>query len=143
MLDLKKYLRRASADPGFRARLLKNANQAIKNEFGEDLPYKLKCKEKIVFEVEATDGVAESDLEGVAGGGFWSEWPRRMSSDDLVQKSFEFAASPVGELIPGSKVFSWVAGKFNDWKNQQTGRVNKKINNLGKDYGLTSSSRRK
>ena len=50
MLDLQKYLRRAKADPGFRARLLKNANQAIKDEFGEELPYKLKCKEKLVFE---------------------------------------------------------------------------------------------
>jgi len=68
MLDLKKYLRRASADPGFKAKLIQNANQAIKEEFGEDLPYKLKCKEKIVFETEATDGLSESDLEGVAGG---------------------------------------------------------------------------
>ena len=68
MLDLQKYLRRASADPSFRARLLKNANQAIKDEFGEDLPYKLKCKKKLVFEVEATDEMSDADLKGVAGG---------------------------------------------------------------------------
>ena len=82
MLDLKKYLRRASADPGFRARLLKNANQAIKDEFGEDLPYKLKCKEKLTFEVETMDGVAESDLEGVAGG-------------DNEEKVQDFAPAPL------------------------------------------------
>ena len=137
MLDLHKYLNRAAADLGFRARLLKNANQAIKDEFGEDLPYKLKCKEKLVFEIEAMDGVAESDLEGVAGG-LWPESLKSMSSDDLVQKSCEIAESPIGELIPGAKAFSWVAGKLNNMKNQQIGRVNKKINNFGKDYGLTS-----
>ncbi len=68
MLDLKKYSDRAEADPGFKAKLLKNASQAIKDEFGEDLPCKLKCKEKLVFEVEAMEGSDSSDLSGVAGG---------------------------------------------------------------------------
>ena len=68
MLDLQKYLRRAKADPGFRARLLKNANQAIKDEFGEELPYKLKCKEKLVFEIEAMDEMSDADANSVAGG---------------------------------------------------------------------------
>ncbi len=69
MLDLQKYLRRAKADPGFRARLLKNANQAIKDEFGEELPYKLKCKEKLSFEIEVTDEMSDADAKSVAGGG--------------------------------------------------------------------------
>ena len=68
MLDLQKYAKRAEADPAFRAKLLKNANQAIKDEFGEDLPYALKCKEKLSFEVESMDGLNDGDLESVAGG---------------------------------------------------------------------------
>ena len=48
--------------------MLENANQAIKDEFGEDLPYALKCKEKLSFEVESMDGLNDGDLEGVAGG---------------------------------------------------------------------------
>ena len=68
MLDLQKYLKRAAADPGFKAKLLKNANQAIKDEFGEDLPYELKCKEKLVFEVEPMDGLSDAELSNVAGG---------------------------------------------------------------------------
>ena len=62
-------MRRAKADPGFRARLLKNANQAIKDEFGEELPYKLKCKEKLSFEIEAMDEMSDADAKSVAGGG--------------------------------------------------------------------------
>ena len=68
MLDLQKYAKRAEADPGFRQRLLQDANRAIKDEFGEDLPYKLKCKEKLSFEIEAMDGSNDSNWEGVAGG---------------------------------------------------------------------------
>ena len=68
MLDLQKYLRRAEADPSFRKRLLQDANRAIKDEFGEDLPYALKCKEKLSFEVESMDGLNDGDFEGVAGG---------------------------------------------------------------------------
>ncbi len=68
MLDLQKYAKRAEIDPEFRAKLLKNANQAIKDEFGEDLPHALKCKEKLSFEVESMDGLNDGDLEGVAGG---------------------------------------------------------------------------
>ena len=68
MLDLQKYLRKAEADPGFKARLLQDANQAIKDEFGEDLPYKLKCCKKLVFEVESMDGYNDEDFKGVAGG---------------------------------------------------------------------------
>ena len=68
MLDLKKYLNRASADPGFRQKLLQNANQAIKDEFGEDLPYKLKCKENLIFEVAPMDEMSDADLSSVAGG---------------------------------------------------------------------------
>ena len=68
MLDLQKYLNRAEADPSFRQRLLQNANQAIKDEFGEDLPYKLKCKEKLVFEIEAMDEMSDADANSVAGG---------------------------------------------------------------------------
>ena len=67
MLDLQKYLKRAAADPGFKAKLLKNANQAIKDEFGEDLPYELKCKQKLVFEVEPMDETSDADLSSVAG----------------------------------------------------------------------------
>ena len=85
MLDLHKYLNRAAADLGFRARLLKNANQAIKNEFGEDLPYKLKCKEKLVFEIEAMDGLSDSDLESVAGGS---------GDEEQVPVSGDSSASP-------------------------------------------------
>ncbi len=62
MLDLQKYEQRAAADPGLRKRLLQNANQAIKDEFGEDLPYKLKCKEKLIFEVELMDSVAGGSM---------------------------------------------------------------------------------
>ena len=61
-------MKRAAADPGFKAKLLKNANQAIKDEFGEDLPYELKCKEKLVFEVEPMDGLSDAELSNVAGG---------------------------------------------------------------------------
>ena len=68
MSDLKKYLKKAEADPGFKARLIRNANQAIKDEFGEDLPYKLKCCKKLVFEVESMDGSNDEDFKGVAGG---------------------------------------------------------------------------
>ena len=68
MLDLQKYLKKAAADPGFKAKLLENANQAIKDEFGENLPYKLKCCKKLVFEVESMDGLNDEALEGVAGG---------------------------------------------------------------------------
>ena len=68
MLDLDKYSRRAEADPGFKQRLVQNANQAIKNEFGEDLPYKVKCHEKLVFEIEPMSDLADADFEGVAGG---------------------------------------------------------------------------
>ena len=68
MLDLQKYLKKAEADPSFRKRLLQDANRAIKDEFGEDLPYALKCKEKLSFEVESMDGYNDEDLKGVAGG---------------------------------------------------------------------------
>ena len=68
MLDLQKYLRRAEADPSFRKRLLQDANRAIKDEFDEDLPYALKCKERLSFEVESMDGYNDEDLKGVAGG---------------------------------------------------------------------------
>ena len=69
MLDLQKYLSKAADDPGFKKRLIENANQAIKDEFGEDLPYELKCKEKLVFEVEPMDGLSDAELSNVAGGG--------------------------------------------------------------------------
>ena len=68
MLDLQKYLGKAATDPGFKAKLLKNANQAVKDEFGEDLPYKLKCKEKLVFEIEATNEMPDAYANSVAGG---------------------------------------------------------------------------
>ena len=72
MLDLQKYLGKAATDPGFKAKLLKNANQAVKDEFGEDLPYKLKCKEKLVFEIEATNEMPDAYAKSVAGGsGVW------------------------------------------------------------------------
>ena len=69
MLDLNKYLKRAEADPGFRQRLLQDANRAIKDEFGEDLPYKVKCHAKLVFEIESSDGLSGADLSDVAAGG--------------------------------------------------------------------------
>ena len=89
MLDLQKYLSKAADDPGFKKRLIENANQAIKDEFGEDLPCKLKCREKLVFEVERMDELADSDLVGVAGGGLGlkkkiktaKEWMKQFKSD--------------------------------------------------------------
>ena len=68
MLDLQKYAKRAEADPGFRQRLLQDANRAIKDEFGEDLPYKLKCKEKLSFEVEPIENLSDAYLDRAAGG---------------------------------------------------------------------------
>ena len=69
MLDLKKYEKKAHADPDFKKRLLRNANQAIREEFGVDLPYKLNCREKLTFEVETTDdSLSENNFESVAGG---------------------------------------------------------------------------
>ena len=68
MLDLQKYLKRAEADPGFKEKLLQDANQAIKEKFGDELPYKLKCKEKLSFEVEAIESLLDADASSVAGG---------------------------------------------------------------------------
>jgi len=89
MLDLKKYSDSAEADPGFRARLLKNANQAIKDEFGEDLPYKLKCKEKLVFEIEVMDEMSDADAKSVAGGSMYFGPPPSKNAfvDDVRPRS--------------------------------------------------------
>ena len=100
MLDLQKYLNRAEADPGFKAKLLKNANQAIKDEFGEDLPYKLKCKEKIVFEIESMDGVAGSDLSGVAGGSAVWATPMQAHINDVGPRSTNAYRQGYGFNLP-------------------------------------------
>ncbi len=90
MLDLKKYLKKAEADPSFKAKLLKNANQAIKDEFGEDLPYKLKCKEKLAFEVEAMNSLSDVDVSSVAGGNgdaynkFVKRWAAKAKKDGRI-----------------------------------------------------------
>ncbi len=74
MADLKKYSDRAEADPDFKAKLSKDANQAIKEEFDKDLPYELRCKQcngKLSFEVEAIEDLDDADAESVAGGAFF------------------------------------------------------------------------
>ena len=68
MLNLQKYLSKAEVDPDFKEKLLKDANQAIKDEFGEKIPYKLTCHKKIVFEVEEMDSLSDTDAISVAGG---------------------------------------------------------------------------
>ncbi len=68
MLNLQKYLNKAEADPGFRQKLLQDANQAIKEKFGDDLPYKVTCREKLVFEVNPTESFSESEFSKVSGG---------------------------------------------------------------------------
>ena len=68
MLNLQKYLSKAEADPDFKEKLLKDANQAIKDEFGEKIPYRLKCKKKLSFEVEEMDSLSDADVSSVAGG---------------------------------------------------------------------------
>ena len=103
MLDLQKYAKRAEADPEFRAKLLKNANQAIKDEFGEDLPYALECKEKLSFEVESMDGLNDEDLEGVAGG----------STENLVPVDLWKEQVRAAGCIPGG--FSRGDGKTTGW----------------------------
>ena len=106
MLDLKKYLNRASADPGFRQKLLQNANQAIKDEFGEDLPYKLKCKEKIVFEVAPMDEMSDADLSSVAGGG--PLVPLKEWEDNIKKDGF----TPCTHIMPKRKqtgVYNYVS----------------------------------
>ena len=75
MLNLNKYLKKAKTDPEFKRRLLQNANRAIKDEFGEDLPYTVTCREKLVFEVEPTKSFSESEFSKVAGG---SDPPKQM-----------------------------------------------------------------
>ena len=107
MLDLQKYAKRAEADPEFRAKLLKNANQAIKDEFGEDLPYALKCKEKLSFEVESMDGLNDGNFEGVAGGAI----PRKTIPQGCVH--FTPSKFPLNSTF-GSNYISHKAGILND-----------------------------
>ncbi len=68
MLDLQKYLRQAAADPSFKEKLLQNANQAIREEFSDKLPYKVTCRKNLVFEVEPTKSLSESEFRKVSGG---------------------------------------------------------------------------
>ena len=75
MLNLNKYLKKAKIDPEFKRRLLQDANRAIKDEFGEELPYEVVCREKLVFEVKPTKSFSESEFGKVAGG---SDPPKQM-----------------------------------------------------------------
>ena len=68
MLDLQKYLKKAETDPDFRKKLLQDANQAIKDEFSDELPYKVTCRENLIFEVEAMESLSDADTSSVAGG---------------------------------------------------------------------------
>ena len=105
MLDLQKYLRRAEADPSFRKRLLQDANRAIKDEFGEDLPYALKCKEKLSFEVESMDGYNDEDLKGVAGGSMVPP-----GSKGLVRRKYNFNFDPNYEVTPTGNNVNFIHG---------------------------------
>ena len=130
MLDLQKYAKRAEADPEFRAKLLKNANQAIKDEFGEDLPYALKCKEKLSFEVESMDGLSDGDFEGVAGGStenlvpvdLWKEQvraagykPGRFSRGDGKTTGWYACSKYDGDGIKQTKKVEFVKADDGEW----------------------------
>ncbi len=108
MLDLQKYLRRASADPGFRKRLLQNANQAIKDEFGEDLPYELKCKEKLIFEVESIDDFSDADAKKVSGGNdaynkFAKMWAQKANKDGFIGDARLQPTQTLKDKLEGTK----------------------------------------
>ena len=68
MLDINKYIKRAKINPAFRKKLLKNANQTIREEFGEELPYKVICQAKLVFRVKPRGNLSGNDLRRVSGG---------------------------------------------------------------------------
>lgn len=73
MATLDKYTQKAIDDPHFRAKLLKDANKAIKEEFDYDPPYKITYhisdKNHIVFTLPPEDGALDdNDLIEVAGG---------------------------------------------------------------------------
>ncbi len=119
MLNLQKYLKKAEIDPDFKEKLLKDAKQAIKEEFGEKIPYRLTCHKKIVFEVEPIQGLSDEKLSRIAGGN--DQVNKRAPSPYGVpaygnpcvnakpQPAPEFPNKcPVPEWTPGSPNRCWV-----------------------------------
>lgn len=73
MAELDRYTQKAVDDPDFRARVLEDANKAIKEEFGYEPPYKVTYhiadKNHIVFCLPPDDGALDdNDVNNVAGG---------------------------------------------------------------------------
>lgn len=70
MAELNKYTQKAVDDPHFRAKVLKDANKAIKEEFGYEPPYKITYhisdKTHIVFTLPPEDGtIDDNSLDAV------------------------------------------------------------------------------
>lgn len=73
MAELDRYTQKAVDDPNFRARVLKDANKAIKEEFDYEPPYKvtyhISDENHIVFCLPPDDGALDdSFLDNIAGG---------------------------------------------------------------------------
>lgn len=73
MAELDRYTQKAVDDPQFRSKVLKDANKAIKEEFGYDPPYKITYhisdESHIVFCLPPEDGALDdNDLSNIAGG---------------------------------------------------------------------------
>lgn len=99
MIDLKKYSKKAETDPDFRKKLLQDANRAIKDEFGEDLPYAVTCREKLVFEFKPKKSFSESEFSKVAGG---SDPPKQMRIlKTILKKGKDGSREKVNVYAPG------------------------------------------
>lgn len=73
MAELDKYTKKAIEDPEFRKRVLEDANKAIKEEFGDEPPYKVTYHitdpKNIVFTFPPITGELDDlELESAAGG---------------------------------------------------------------------------
>lgn len=99
MIDLQKYSKKAKTDPNFREKLLQDANQAIKEKFGDELPYKVTCHEKLVFEVKPKKSFSESEFSKVAGG---SDPPKQMRIlKTILKKGKDGSREKVNVYAPG------------------------------------------
>lgn len=73
MAELDKYTKKAIDDPEFRKKVLKDANKAIKEEFGEEPPCKVTYhttdSKNLVFVLPPENyELNEKDLESASGG---------------------------------------------------------------------------
>lgn len=100
MAKLDRYTQKAVDDPNFRARVLKDANKAIKEEFDYEPPYKvtyhISDENHIVFCLPPDDGTLDDSLlDNIAGGVGLSNNNNSNNGDSFVNGQNGRPSNPV------------------------------------------------